>query len=855
MPCHNDSSPCESIFLNTTQTNSSHCDTRRPNDINAVTLKDIAVYPTIQLPSGLENPPADAVMYDSILYSPYPPAYGGGVDYTSPTGSTDTEVGECGKVTSPVSCGQVVYDFVPAELSFAEMDSDTWFGYLYDMGPNGGNVGSPCFRIEQETRNSTTTSSTPSSGTVGQPGYNPGSSSSASDDESSKSTCIPCSGFYCTPVKSYATYTYNGPDETGDPDCPYPTIHAIGTESNKIAFKYDSLSNELPDAVLDVSFVYAPDGIDQDVWNQKNYAAGDPIVTTQNPWKSGDETFEDFVIVDDETLENGQKQGLAVKFRVSPAIDGTGETPVFTGTTWEFLELINGGQNYVVNDTFTLSYTRNHNDSTSSTLNMTLKVTSVGPSTSVAAQEDFQTLSEGDTINGHTIIATRHSDIDNFPYHIVYLDESGSNFTKDTQYTSSRNHVITVVAGYGIVDRVFFGGFYEFMEKSVQYTVHSIDEDSPDVFNTIRQPDVTVNLSNGTVSGVTITDGGAGFDQLSETPRLSITHPNRETARPARVEGVFSGGVLTSVSIIDPGSGYTDSNPPQMWVRNVYREDDTVTFEGMSQEDAFVDTFLQELREKGTFPEYTEVNLSNPGMVDGNEVRRQSYVQKTEGVLKPNRKVKQDFNRKRSIELPQRLYRKDAVKRLGQTYDNYNKDYDLPNANNISEEFRSSYKDAKITNNQTLQTALDNLIQEQVPDSITYDENYVETTQRRFADMPQATPLTKYTMKQYRADPRAKTTINITIGCDVQESGCTHMIPICASPGQTPNSSTTDSSTDGAGNTTSTTTTFSYLLSGMLGPGCQNWSASGDMSVRHHITKSTQTYARAVEAYGNPFDL
>lgn len=854
MPCHNDGSPCGTSFFNATQRNPSHCDTRRPNNSNAVTLADVAIYPPIQQPSGLENPPADAVMYDSIMYTPYPPSYRGGFSYTSPTGATDTEGGECGKVTDLQTCGKIVYEYVPGELSFQDMDSDTWFGYLYDMGANGGAVGTPCFRLERETRNGTTTTSTPSSGVPGDPGYNPGSSSSTSDGEASKTRCIPCTNFYCTPVRSYASYTYNGPDETGDPDCPYPTIHTIGTESNKIAFRYNSLSTEIPDAVQDISFVYTPDNIDQDVWDQTNYAPGDPIVTTQNPWKAGDETFEDFVVVDDETLEDGDKVGLAVKFRISPVIDGTGETVVFTGTTWEFLELINGGQNYDVNDTFTLSYTRDHQDGTSSTLNMTLKITSVGPSTSVSAQEDFATLSEGDTINGHTVIATRHSDLDNFPYHIVYLDGSGSNFSKDTQYTSSRNHVITVVAGYGIVDRVYFGGLYEFFDKSVQYTVHSIDNNSPDVFNTIRQPNVTVNLSNGTVSGVTINDGGAGFNTLPEDPELIVTDPNVGSGRAARVEGVFSGGVLTSVNILDPGSGYTTTNPPQVWVKNVYRKDDTVTFEGISQEDAAVDTFLDRVRDEGTFPEFTEINASNPGAVAGNESRRQQYEQKTEGILQPNRSVKQDFNRRRTIELPQRRYRGDEVNRLRDTYDNFN-NHDLPNANNITEQFRSGHRLSQDSNNQTLNTSLDNIIQSQVPDSISYNENYVETTQRRFADLPQASPLTKYTIKQYRADPATKTTLNITIGCDVQESGCAHIEPGCPGPGQTPDSETTTSSTDDDGNTTEYTVTFSYLLSPMLGPGCQNWSASGSMTVRHHLTRSTQTYAAASDAYGNPFDV
>jgi hypothetical protein len=757
-----------------------------------------------------------------------------------------------------IGCGKVVYDYVPGGLSFQDMDSDTWFGYLFDMGPTGGHVGTPCYRIETETRTSSTTTTS---------GAGDGTSSTSNDPNASKSRCIPCTEFYCTPTRSYCSYNYNGQDETGDPDCPYPLIFGIGTDSNKIVFKYNSLSTEIPDSVNDVNFVYAPDGIDVDVWDNNNYAAGDPVTTTQNPWRAGDEQFEDFVIVEGEDLEDGSKQGMRIKYRIAPVINGAGETITFGGTTWEFLELIDGGQNYAVNDTFTLSYTRNHTDGASSTLTIDLKVTSTGPTTSVSAQEDFATLSEGDTINGHTVIATRHSDLDNFPYHIVYLDESGADFTKDTQYTSSRDHVITVVAGLGITDRVYFGGYYEFFDKSVQYTIHNLDEASPDVFNAIRQPETTVNLSNGTISSVTINDGGEGLNLLKGDPELVVTHPNVDSGKPAVVEGVYSNGVLTSVNIINPGSGYTTSNPPQLWIRNVYREDETVTFEGIAQKDAVVDDFLEEVRNQGTFPEFSEIHSSDPGAVAGNDTRKAGYETKSQGILQSNRSVKQDFERNRKIELPQRRFRKDDVEQLRGTYlDGDLFKYDLPNSNNISEEYRQQNSKSQQAESDAVNVSLDGLIQDNVPDSISYPENYVETTQRRFLDLPKASPLTKYTVKQYRPDPRDQANLNITIGCDMLESGCGHMEedpnplngggPLCPGPLQTPNSSSTSETTDETtGDTTSTTVSYTYSLSPLMGPGCQSWSASGSMRVWHNMTRSTNTYAAATAAYGNPFDL
>jgi|SaaInlV_100m_DNA_5_1039725.scaffolds.fasta_scaffold04364_8 hypothetical protein len=857
MSCHNDGSPCGSIGFGIGTSgirNSSHCDARRPGSVNACTPIDVQIYPPLTIPSGIEKMPADAVMYDSTIQSPFPPSYGGGVDYASPTASADTAAASCGKLTQIVSCGLISFGNVPTGLSYQEMDSDTWFGYLYDVGPHGGVVGTPCYRLQKETRTGSSSSTTGAG-----PDGTGGTTTAGPSNQSSKTLCIPCSQFYCTPQSTSISYTYNGPNETDDPDCPYPTIFAVGSTANKIVFRYESLSTVIPDTVNDINFVYSPDGIDVDVWNNNNYSGGDPVVTTQNPWKPGDESFEDFVIVEGEDLEDGDALGLKVKFRIAPIVSGAGEVISFTGTQWEFIELINGGQNYSVNDTFTLSYTRNHTDGTSSELTIDLKVTSIGPTNSVSAIEDFSTLSEGDTVNGHTVIATRHSDIDNFPYHIVYIDTNGSDFVKDTQYTSSRNHVITVVAGYGIVDRAYFGGYYEFYEKSVQYTVHNLDEASPDVFNSIRQPDVTVNLSNGTVSGFTINNGGEGLNKLPNKPNLVITDPNVSTGKSAKIEGNFSGGVLTSIKIVNPGSGYSNANPPQVWVKNVYREDETVTFEGISQKDAVVDDFIEEVRKTGNFPEFTNVNSSDAGAIAGNAARQEQYTQKTQNIVKANRKVKQDFDTNRNIELPQRLYRRDEVEKLRGTYKNGELfKYDSPNINSISPEYRKQNKLSQDVNANTLNTAMDNLIQDQVPDSINYPENYVETTQRRFVNMPQATPLTKYTIKQYRADPRADAEINITLGCTLLENGCTHMVSLCASPVgfPTPPSSTTTSETDPvSGDTTETTEAFSYLLSPLLGTGCQNWTAVGTMKIRHNMTRSTLTYAEATAAYGNPFDI
>ena len=62
---------------------------------------------------------------------------------------------------------------------------------------------------------------------------------------------------------------------------------------------------------------------------------------------------------------------------------------------------------------------------------MNLKVTQVGPREITDEDTGFDRLRVNDTLNGHTITRTFHTDLENFSYHVMYLDGSGSVFTKD----------------------------------------------------------------------------------------------------------------------------------------------------------------------------------------------------------------------------------------------------------------------------------------------------------------------------------------------------------------------------------------------------------------------------------------
>ena len=111
------------------------------------------------------------------------------------------------------------------------------------------------------------------------------------------------------------------------------------------------------------------------------------------------------------------------------------------------------------------------------------------------------------------ITRTFHTEIGEFPYHVVYLDGNGNDFVKDTQYTSSRNHIITAKAGYGIVDRAILVGLYEFLDKSLQFTTGDVNENAPDVFNTVSAPVAFISVDeNGGISDINIDSGVYSFN-------------------------------------------------------------------------------------------------------------------------------------------------------------------------------------------------------------------------------------------------------------------------------------------------------------------------------------------------------
>ena len=781
-----------------------------------------------------------------------------------------TSSGNCGKIQRDNPCNtqqpnsKLIFDYTPSELSFDFAYSDRFFAYLYDTSDKGGTVGIPSYYIEDQT-----------SSTSG--GSNDGNVTTSSN-------CFPCSNFTCTPATTSLSYTCDT-DYTGDPDCPHPSLFGFGTTSNKIAFKYDALSSQAPNGVIDFSLSY--DGVTYaDAWVQSTNE-GIAYTSTQNPWQSGDESLDDFTIY--EINGSGATTGLRLKVRIRPIVDESGSSVAFTGTEWLVTEILSPGTGYSVNDVFSISYTHQHPDSTTSTLTVNLKITAVGPVEQTSSVSGFDVLRTGDVVNGHTLTRVFHMDEGNFPYHVAYVDGNGSNFVKDTQYTSNRAHQITTVAGKGIPDRAILVGKYEFSDKSMQFITASVDLSAPDIYNTIKQPDVTLTITNGRVTSATIVDGGAGWNKLQEAPDLIVTPPLIESGTQAEIKGTFSAGVLTAIEITRGGSGYDENNPPKVWIRNNYKKKvETFTndafdpnFDRDNEElmssfpspefekvdvgfmSAFDPTTYNRLLELGFTPEQIEkvINENNeriasfdnsdaPRMTqDAIKALSDSYNQMLKTVdnesREPTVEIKLDNDRRRTTVLPQRKYSKGVTDELRDIVSpKYNLNF-LDDDTNISNEMKEVLREELERTTLERSQSIDDITQTSVPELSNHKESLVETVQGSFTELPAASSGTKYFMTQYRADQAKETSLSVTLSMSPVNAGSSHFT---CNP---PTGSTGGSSSDGSGGTVNT----SFTMSGLLGPGCQAWSASGSIRMFHDLSSAATQAANAGAAYGNPFNI
>ena len=768
---------------------STSCERFEPGTGEGVTLVEYKEYPENAIRGGAYNIPGrdgSTVMYPSLALS-------------------GSSVANCGKYTKS-ACGSTLYfDYYPDGLSFDHGFSDTWFSYLYDTSNDAGVVGTPCYHIETQTVTNTQTGAS-----------------------SSTDTCYPCGAFTCTPATTTITYDVPGDEECGcaDPDCPHPTLFSIGSLSKKVVFSYNSLSTTLPNGVSD--FEVSDDGTTwTDVWNE-NTVVGSEYVSSDNPYMAGDEFFNDFKIF---TLNSGASTGLVIKAEIKAVYDDSGATTTFSGTSWTITEILSPGTGYTVGQTFTLEYTHTHPNNSTSVLNLNFKVKAVQAYQATEGQVGFDVLRIGDTINGHAVTRVFHTDLDNFPYHIAYIDGNGSDFVKETQYTSNRSHVITVKAGFRVPDRAILVGFYEFLDKSVQYVPADVEQNAPDTYNVLKQPIVTCTVVNGIVTGYTIVDGGSGWNQYGRQPEVVVTPPYASTGTQATCKVSFTNGVLTAIKPNLGGTGYSSTVPPKVYVKNVFYEQTTV-----------IDNAAYKATDARDFQQIID---SIPGGADTDALNKVAACwtqhaprQATEDVA-ARIELKQDPDLNRVQKVPQYHYSHLTM----QGYDaKFAVDYSLAHLGDIYPAwFGDVLINEKDRNIEMRIQDIEDLTQKTIPAYAIDRERMVTTVQGRFSGLPHASNYTKYHMRQYRADATKKRDINVTLTCTPVNSGCGHIG--CSAP----NTGNTDNT---SGNTVTT-----YTMSPLLGSGCQTWNATGVLPVYNSLTKSASVWDDAITEYGNPFIL
>ena len=796
--------------------------------------------------------------------------------------------GACGKIFKNHDCVnnktcRLTFDYTPSELSFDFAYSDVFFSYLYDTSVKAGHVGTPAYYIEDEIR---TTSGGSGSGYGG-------------DNQTTSSNCFPCtSSFTCTAATTDLRYT--APiDYTGDPDCPHPTLFGFGTTSNKIAFKYDALSTQVPNGALDFEIAEMGSSTFTDIWNE-NQLQGTPFLSTaNNNWVvDGEAGFEDFEIYDlngaqmtsgSPNYNNNSTTGLRVKFRIEPNLLDNG---TINGTNWELAEVMSNGSGYSVGDTFEISYSHTHTNGSTTTFQIQLRIKTVGQINSVGSSSGFDLLRANDTINGHTITRVFHTDTENFEYHVAYLDGSGNNFAKDTQYTSNRAHQITTIAGKGIPDRAILIGKYEFIEKSMQFLTADVDGDAPDIYNTVKQPDITLTITNGRVTGATIVDGGTGMNTLGEEPDLVVTAPLIESGKNAEIECTFSNGVLTAVEITNAGSGYDAGNAPRAWIRNVYkkttRTDEIYPDYNYVPDDSRVriTEILNNLPTAGspmvdidsfaTDNPQAYQNLIQLGLTDAeiravlteNEQKRQlinvpnapklsqedfatldaifeTDTQATTTTQGNTITIKLDPDRRRVQARGQSLYSASKLQPIRDTNQVSSYNLNFMDDSDLDDSLKTLLREDKELRSETKETVMDEMTQKAIPEYTNYKENKIETVQGPFINLPEASTGTKYMMTQYRADPTTRANLNVTLSMTPVNSGTTHFT--CNPP--TPSTGGTTTGSNGESIVTS------YQMSSLLGPGCQPWSCSGTLQVYQELGRGAQNMRLAAEKYGNPYTV
>ena len=472
------------------------------------------------------------------------------------------------------------WDHYPSEQSFEPIRSDSWFSYVYDTSK--GVTGKPCYVYCYYTYTLLGGS---------------GDGSQYQTYYGIRKVPYTCN---CDPSESYVNYSLEDgkitPEEETDP---YPLIWTVGTKQQRIAFNY--LSNPVRNGAPVTFHMSEPTQVSAsagtnlsamnfyEVWNANRNSS---YMSSQgNFWKSRNTK-----VIQDFSLPNG----TIIRCEISSYYDDVASKYY---TRWKILDVISSGYNYTSGNGTTYSnqnvYYLYYPSATA--------VDRVGVALMVSGTSNeewsvgVKNLVVGDTINGWKITDLKHSD-DEFNLHVAYLTDGSADFTKDTSYTSSSGLQVRVKAGWGIKDRAAIIGKYEFQRKEIVYVVGNANQDVPQEDLDVVKPSLQAVVQNGRVTAVQILKPGKNLrDPLIEPIIIGIQDPpgykdqnlylqlikdgiepnealqkSKGTSKKAFAEPIFSGGTLVDVKILDGGSGYSSTTPPNVAVPYIARKFVTV---------------------------------------------------------------------------------------------------------------------------------------------------------------------------------------------------------------------------------------------------------------------------------------
>ena len=285
--------------------------------------------------------------------------------------------------------------------------------------------------------------------------------------------------------------------------------------------------------------------------------------------------------------------GLTLRVKLQSEFDSVNNR---YNTIWKITNILKSGEDYqpgngvdwIDQQKFTLFYpTKDDPERISLTLLITETVDS---GDALPLDIDQKRLASGMSVNGWTISDVRESN-DELNMHYAEIRGGTADFTKDTTYTVSNGQQIIVKAGWGIKDRACLIGLYEFRKKEIEYGVGVPTPGVPFAPELIK-PKCVAEIVNGRVNSIRIISRGRGLTNRNiETPKIVVEPPptafnhdlynqlinqgvtvekaknrSKGSGKTAQLRSTFSNGRLVSVEVIDGGSGYSSTNPPNVYV-------------------------------------------------------------------------------------------------------------------------------------------------------------------------------------------------------------------------------------------------------------------------------------------------